>query len=235
MSVQFESLNKVTLTEQVMQQLATKIISGELKPGEKLPPERELSQMLEVSRSRIREALRALSLIGFVTIKPGGGTFVGNQIDEMPEETIVWLFRQKVSNYHEVYEARRLIETAVYLACFDRKTDDIVINIRKRVTILAQAYADDCTPEKFNALLEGLDIYVAQNCGNDVFYKLMQTIILLRREAALKILESPYERKSSVEKRSLVALEFERGDCKSVNKAMSAFFDASVKDFTFSS
>ena len=83
MSVQFESLNKVTLTEQVMQQLAAKIISGELKPGEKLPPERELSQMLEVSRSRIREALRALSLIGFVTIKPGGGTFVGNQIDEM--------------------------------------------------------------------------------------------------------------------------------------------------------
>ncbi len=51
----------------------------------------------------------------------------------------------------------------------------------------------------------------------------------------MKILESPYERKSSVEKRSLVALEFERGDCKSVNKAMSAFFDASVKDFTFSS
>ncbi|WP_369283843.1 FadR/GntR family transcriptional regulator [Oscillibacter sp. GMB15532] len=235
MSVQFESLNKVTLTEQVMQQLAAKIISGELKPGEKLPPERELSQMLEVSRSRIREALRALSLIGFVTIKPGGGTFVGNQIDEMPEETIVWLFRQKVSNYHEVYEARRLIETAVYLACFERKTDEIVISIRKRVTLLAQAYADDCTPEKFNALLEGLDIYVAQNCGNDVFYKLMQTIILLRREAALKILESPYERKSSVEKRSLVALEFERGDYKSVSKAINAFFDNSVKDFTFSS
>ncbi|MPM41546.1 hypothetical protein SDC9_88201 [bioreactor metagenome] len=235
MSVQFESLNKVTLTEQVMQQLAAKIISGELKPGEKLPPERELSQMLEVSRSRIREALRALSLIGFVTIKPGGGTFVGNQIDEMPEETIVWLFRQKVSNYHEVYEARRLIETAVYLACFERKTEDIVINIRKHVTLLAQAYADDCSAEKFNALLEGLDIYVAQNCGNDVFYKLMQTIILLRREAALKILESPYERKSSVEKRSLVALEFERGDCKSVSKAINAFFDNSVKDFTFSS
>jgi len=235
MSVQFESLNRVTLTEQVMQQLAAKIISGELKPGEKLPPERELSQMLEVSRSRIREALRALSLIGFVTIKPGGGTFVGNQIDEMPEETIVWLFRQKVSNYHEVYEARRLIETAVYLACFDRKTDEIVTCIRKRVTLLAQAYADDCSPEKFNALLEALDIYVAQNCGNDVFYKLMQTIILLRREAALKILESPYERKSSVEKRSLVALEFERGDYKSVSKAINAFFDASVKDFTFSS
>ena len=59
MELQFTTLNKITLTEQVMQQLASKIISGELKPGEKLPPERDLAEMLQVSRSRVREALRA--------------------------------------------------------------------------------------------------------------------------------------------------------------------------------
>ena len=89
MDLQFETLNKVTLTEQVMQQLASKIISGELKPGQRLPAERDLSEMLQVSRSRVREALRALSLIGLVSIKPGGGTYVGNQIDQMPAETII--------------------------------------------------------------------------------------------------------------------------------------------------
>ena len=51
MELQFTTLNKITLTEQVMQQLASKIISGELKPGEKLPPERDLAEMLQVSRS----------------------------------------------------------------------------------------------------------------------------------------------------------------------------------------
>ena len=86
MDLQFETLNKVTLTEQVMQQLAAKIVNGELKPGERLPPERELAEMLQVSRSRVREALRALSLIGLVSIKPGGGTYVGNRIDQMPED-----------------------------------------------------------------------------------------------------------------------------------------------------
>ena len=105
MELQFTTLNKITLTEQVMQQLASKIISGELKPGEKLPPERDLAEMLQVSRSRVREALRALSLIGLVSIRPGGGTYVGNHIDQMPEETVIWLFRQQVNNYSDIYEA----------------------------------------------------------------------------------------------------------------------------------
>lgn len=233
MALQFETLNKVTLTEQVMQQLASKIISGELKPGERLPAERELSEMLQVSRSRVREALRALSLIGFVTIRPGGGTYVGNRIDQMPEETIIWLFRQQVSNYSEIYEARRLIETAVYDACFRHRTEEITSNIRKCVTHLAQAYANNASAEEFNQLLEHEDIYVAKNCGNEVFYKLMQTIIFLRREAALKICESPYNRKTSVEKRKNVAFAFECGDHKAFLKAINAFFDESVKDFTF--
>ena len=68
MELQFTTLNKITLTEQVMQQLASKIISGELKPGEKLPPERDLAEMLQMTRSRVPEALRPLSLIGLVSI-----------------------------------------------------------------------------------------------------------------------------------------------------------------------
>lgn len=233
MDLQFETLNKVTLTEQVMQQLASKIINGELKPGQRLPAERELSEMLQVSRSRVREALRALSLIGFVSIKPGGGSYVGNRIDQMPEETIIWLFRQQVSNYEEIYEARRLIETAVYEACFAHRTDEIVSNIRKYVTQLALSYTNNGSAEEFNQLLEAEDIYVAQNCGNSVFYKLMQTIILLRRESALKICESPSNRKTSVEKRRNIAVAFECGEHKMFINAINAFFDESVKDFTF--
>ena len=233
MDLQFSSLNKITLTEQVMQQLAAKIINGELKSGEKLPPERELSEMLQVSRSRVREALRALSLIGLVSIKPGGGTYVGNQVDQMPEETIIWLFRQQVMNYSEIYEARRLIEVAVYDACFLHRTEVIVKTIRSYVTRLAQAYENNVPAEEFNQLLEDEDIYVGKNCGNEVFYKLMQTIVLLRRESAIHICESPYNRKTSVEKRQAVALAFESDNHKQFMTAINNFFDKSVKDFTF--
>ena len=233
MELQFTTLNKITLTEQVMQQLASKIISGELKPGEKLPPERDLAEMLQVSRSRVREALRALSLIGLVSIRPGGGTYVGNHIDQMPEETVIWLFRQQVNNYSDIYEARRLIEVAVYESCFMHRTDAIVQNIRKYVTAIARAYENNVSPEEFNQCLEEEDIYVGKNCGNAVFYKLMQTIVLLRRESATRICESAHNRKTSVEKRRNVALAFEGGDFKQFHRAINNFFDQSVKDFTF--
>lgn len=233
MALQFDSLNKVTLTEQVMQQLASKIISGELAPGEKLPPERDLCEMLQVSRSRIREALRALALIGFVVIKPSGGTFVGNRVDQMPEETIIWLFRQKVSNYSEIYEARRVVEMAVYESCFRNITLDILNGMRTNMSLLAQSNTEECNPEQFNQLLENCDMYVAKNCGNEVLYKLMQTIILLRRETSLKICEIPFNRASSVEKRIHVLHAFECYDAKEVHKALVSFFAESVRDFTF--
>lgn len=233
MGLQFEALNKVTLTEQVMQQIADKIMRGELKAGERLPAEREFSEMLNVSRSRVREALRALSLIGMVSIKPGDGTYVQNRIDQMPEGTIVWMFRQQINNYNEIYEARRLIESAVYEACYEHRTPEIVKTMKDFIARLEKAYKENDSAETFNQLLEEEDIYIAQNCGNSVFYKLMQIMILLRRDAALKICESPYNRMTSVEKRTEIALAFEQDDRRKVKKAINEFFDKSVKDFTF--
>lgn len=71
-------VKKVTITEQIMEQLATQIIDGKLAAGEQLPTERELAVVFNVTRSRVREALRALSLIGMIVIKPGEGTFVSD-------------------------------------------------------------------------------------------------------------------------------------------------------------
>ena len=59
MELEFEALNKTTLAEQVMQQLAAKIIAGELPTGHRLPAERDLAESMGVSRGRVREALRA--------------------------------------------------------------------------------------------------------------------------------------------------------------------------------
>lgn len=73
MELQFTTLNKITLTEQVMQQLASKIISGELKPGEKLPPERDLAEMLQVSRSGYGKRCALFPLSGLFPSGQAGG------------------------------------------------------------------------------------------------------------------------------------------------------------------
>ncbi|WP_258171275.1 FadR/GntR family transcriptional regulator [Paenibacillus sp. R14(2021)] len=58
----FKAVRKITVTEQIMEQIAELITSGQLQPGEQLPTERDLAVQLGVTRGRVREALRATRL-----------------------------------------------------------------------------------------------------------------------------------------------------------------------------
>ena len=75
---QFKRMRPMRLFEQAVEQIRTLIAGGQLKPGDKLPSENQLSKMLEVSRSSVREALRALESKGIITVKSGSGAFVSN-------------------------------------------------------------------------------------------------------------------------------------------------------------
>jgi len=68
----------VRLIDQGIEQIQALIIEGQLKPGDKLPSENELSQMMDVSRSSVREALRALESNGVIQVKSGAGAFVSD-------------------------------------------------------------------------------------------------------------------------------------------------------------
>ena len=60
----------------VIEKVKTMILSGELKPGEKLPPEREFAEKLEVSRNSVREAIRIMDMMGIVSSQQGSGNYV---------------------------------------------------------------------------------------------------------------------------------------------------------------
>src|SRR5437868_15300835 len=84
-----------TAGERIAERFVTAIALGEFVPGQRLPPERELAAMLEVSRTTVREALQRLQAAGYVTARRGrgGGTFVrtgqGPGSDEMIRRTLV--------------------------------------------------------------------------------------------------------------------------------------------------
>jgi GntR family transcriptional repressor for pyruvate dehydrogenase complex len=77
-SLKFRQARPVRLFEQAVDQIKKLIISGHLKPGDKLPSENELSHLLNVSRSSVREALRALESSGLIQVKSGAGAFVSD-------------------------------------------------------------------------------------------------------------------------------------------------------------
>ena len=87
-----------TAGERIAERFVTAIALGEFVPGQRLPTERELAAMLEVSRTRVREALQRLQASGYVTVRRGraGGTFVktgrgpGFRRDDPPDARRQW-------------------------------------------------------------------------------------------------------------------------------------------------
>jgi len=100
------------------------IADGKLKGGDRLPPERDLAEKFVVSRTSVREALRALESLGLVEIRPGEGTFVRQvSIDTLIEPLALLMVSQREA-IGELFEARRLIEPALAALAARRATPE---------------------------------------------------------------------------------------------------------------
>lgn len=80
--MKFEKINKPVSSEIIVNQILDSVAQGTLKPGDKLPPERELSQMFGVCRASVREATRALTLMGYLEVFQGKGAFLRPDINQ---------------------------------------------------------------------------------------------------------------------------------------------------------
>jgi len=128
METMLEPVKKIRLYESIVQQIQHLILSGNLKSGERLPPERELADQLNVSRTSIREALRALEMMGFLEsrVGTGGGTYVR----DISLDSIISPFSQVLLRNDEfiveLLELRLFLEIEVArLAALRRTNDDI--------------------------------------------------------------------------------------------------------------
>lgn len=130
-----EPVKKVRLYEAIVKQVQGLIASNQLKPGEKLPPERQLAEELNVSRTSIREALRTLEMMGYLESKVGisGGTFV----KDVTMETVVSPFSQMLvrnGNFiADLLETRLVLEIEVARLAALRRNDQDLEKIGKAI------------------------------------------------------------------------------------------------------
>jgi GntR family transcriptional repressor for pyruvate dehydrogenase complex len=108
--VTFEAFEKDILPNKIVSSLLTLIKDKELLPGDKLPPERELAELMNVSRSALREALRALAVMNVVEIRPGSGTFVTTLSPEQLVAPLAFMFALDDATIFQLFEARETLE-----------------------------------------------------------------------------------------------------------------------------
>lgn len=122
--------------------LRERLLAGELKSGDRLPPERELALSLGVSRPILREALRSLAVLGFLEIRHGSGAYVRQPDIASVGEFLTFCMAQQPDMLDDVIQARIAIECqAIRLACEQGSEGDLH-RIAESLTTLTQTLDD---------------------------------------------------------------------------------------------
>jgi DNA-binding FadR family transcriptional regulator len=114
----------MALTDEAIERIKTMIVSGELRPGDRLPKEADLAERLGLSRNSLREAVRALSLIRVLDVKHGDGTYVTSLQPEVLLDTVGFVldFHRDDSVLH-LLEVRRILEPAATAMAAQKMSD----------------------------------------------------------------------------------------------------------------
>jgi GntR family transcriptional regulator, transcriptional repressor for pyruvate dehydrogenase complex len=114
----------MALTDEAIERIKEMIVSGELRPGDRLPKEADLAERLGLSRNSLREAVRALSLIRVLDVRHGDGTYVTSLQPEVLLDTVGFVidFHRDDSVLH-LLEVRRILEPAATAMAAHKMTD----------------------------------------------------------------------------------------------------------------
>ena len=208
----FKSINeeRKTFSRKVVEHVRELIASGQLKPGDKLPPERELAEMMNVSRPTIREAFKILSAMGFLRIRQGQGVFVADQSERL-DNLASFLFME-TDTIHELFEVRKMIETESAARAAQRGTPEFLEQIYRftcdcynRVVVHPQ-FATDEEREKFlSDSDQQFHLMVAEAAGNEVVVRIMTNMIDLLRLSRMRSMKIPGRVEQSLQEHMAIA------------------------------
>lgn len=119
----FDPVDQRKLSEMVVDQIEDLVISGVLRPGQKLPAERDLAEQLEVSRPKLREGLKLLEDRGLLEVHKSDGTFVSQLTGSALSPAMIALYSRRQSAFYDFLEYRREQESFAAFMAAKRATD----------------------------------------------------------------------------------------------------------------
>lgn len=184
--MKFQAIKRTRVYEEVVKQLKDLITSGGLKPGDKLPPERELADQFNVSRVSIRQALTVLETLGLIERKVGGGTFSVADQKDFDIDPLVENLLTKKDQLNQPLEVRRILEPNLAKLAAERAEDQDIEkleqSLEKQKKLIDQ---NELIIEEDN----NFHFLIAKTTKNDIALKILETIndmLLETREESIK-------------------------------------------------
>jgi len=164
---------QASVTDEAIDKIRQMIVSGSLRPGDRLPKENDLAAQLGLSRSSLREAVRALSLVRVLEVRQGDGTYVTSlEPDLLLESTrfLAHLFSEKT--VLELFEVRRLLEPAAAALAAVRMDEAALALVRQELERMIAAE----TVEELVEADAAFHAVIARASGNAVLKSLLDTL-----------------------------------------------------------
>jgi GntR family transcriptional regulator, transcriptional repressor for pyruvate dehydrogenase complex len=208
-SIVFEPVHdNRALSEKIIAQISDALVSGELKPGDRLPPERELAEQFGVSRTVIRDAVKTLAGRGILHVKHGAGIFVTtseeNAIGRLGALSDI-LPLQGVS-LRDLFEVRKVLEAEGAEWAARRRND---YHLKRLRGILEDAYRNSENVEVLSERDAQFHVAIAEASQNLVLVRVMLTLLDLLAQSRRESLSIPGRAKLSLKDYERVVEEIE--------------------------
>jgi len=173
------------LYEQIVNQIEQRIIAGDLKVGDQLPPENELAEQFGVSRTAVREAVKALREKRLVEIRIGKGTFITNAAPETMRRSLGLIMKLGAANSSaHLVEVREILEPEIAALAATRITEEYISAMQQAVVTMDTALDDVVV---FVEADLDFHLALAEGTQNPIIPILMDSIIDMLREQRKRI------------------------------------------------
>jgi GntR family transcriptional regulator, transcriptional repressor for pyruvate dehydrogenase complex len=224
----YKAVKTSRLYEQIVQQIEDSVLKGELKPGDQLPAERELAQKFGVSRTAVREAVKALREKGLVEAYSGRGTFVCNATSQAVRQSLDLMTRigQTDGSAH-LAEVRAILEPELAALAAIRINEQHLAAMREAYAVMERSRR---IPEAYIEADLDFHLALAEAAANPLILSLIDSIVGLLREQRLRIfyVDGGPERGQFHHKRVLEAVE--KHEPEKARAAMRAHLDQVRQD-----
>jgi GntR family transcriptional repressor for pyruvate dehydrogenase complex len=183
------------LYQEVVDQVTDLVLNNHLQPGDKLPAERNLAQQLGVSRTAIREAIRALEEKGLVEVRQGAGTFVRSPAPESVSASLSLYLQTNVARYLQLMELREMLDVEIAGRLAGRIDKEDLEQLQVRIAKMRQLLDSPSEFAHEDAAFH-MDFYRAAK--NEVLLMIMQPVMDLLEEAMAASFQEPGSPESSL-------------------------------------
>jgi GntR family transcriptional repressor for pyruvate dehydrogenase complex len=208
--------NPEPISSEVTRRLLDYLISGQVKPGERLPSERQLAETLGVGRSHVRQAVKSLTVLGLVDARQGDGTYLKRTDSPLLPLAIEWGLLLGAKRSQDLVEARAELEILLAGLAAERRDEASLAELRECVEIMQRTKDND----EFVRADVAFHLAIARSTGNQSLYQIMKSIRSLMQVWIQRVAYAPGTRPATWAEHAAVFQAIEVRDTAAARQAM---------------